>query len=170
MTITLRPLTQDDQLRLAELANNKKIADNLTDMFPHPYSEEHAEQFIAMTEQSSPRNVLGIAVDGQLSGAIGIHPQADIWKRNAELGYWLAEPYWGQGIMTNAIQQMVRYGFQYFDIDRIFARPFGRNTASQRVLQKAGFTLEASLQGTIVKNGQVEDEWVYGLRRANRDN
>ena len=60
---------------------------------------------------------------------------------------------------------MVDYGFQNWDIERIFARPYGRNTASQKVLQKAGFQLEARFEKTIFKNGQFEDEMIYAIRR-----
>ena len=165
MQIHLRPLERSDANDLARHANNIKIAQNLTDQFPHPYSLDNANQFIEMLLNKTPPNVLCIEVDSAVAGAIGIHPQNDIWCNNAELGYWLAEPYWGKGIMTKAIGDMVSYGFEHFDINRIFARPFGRNKASQIVLEKNGFALEATLNGTIVKSGQVEDECIYGIRR-----
>ena len=92
-------------------------------------------------------------------------PQADVHRKNAELGYWLAEPYWGQGIITRAITRMVSYGFEHWDIHRIFARPFGTNIASQRALEKAGFVLEARFEKTIFKNGEYLDELVYAIRR-----
>ena len=60
---------------------------------------------------------------------------------------------------------MVDYGFQHWDINRIFARPFGTNIASQRVLEKAGFVLEARLEKTIFKNGEYLDELIYAVRR-----
>ena len=82
-----------------------------------------------------------------------------------ELGYWLAEPFWGQGIITRAIGQMVQYGFENFDITRIFARPFGTNIGSQKALKKAGFLLEARFEKTLFKNGQFLDELVYALRK-----
>ena len=82
-----------------------------------------------------------------------------------ELGYWLAEPFWGNGIITEAIQQIVKYGFETFDITRIFARPYGYNIASQKALEKAGFTLEARFVDTFFKNGKFEDEWVYAVRK-----
>ncbi len=165
MKIQLRPLTLGDASDLATHANNVKIAQNLTNQFPHPYSLENANQFISMMMDKTPPNVLAIEVDGALAGAIGVHPQEDIWSNNAELGYWLAEPYWGKGITTEAIKKIVSYGFEHFDVNRIFARPFGRNAASKRVLEKAGFKHEATLSGTIVKNGQVEDEIIYAVRR-----
>jgi ribosomal-protein-alanine N-acetyltransferase len=85
--------------------------------------------------------------------------------KNAELGYWLAQPFWGQGISTAAVRHMVAYGFQTFDITRIFARPFGTNRASQRVLEKSGFSLEAQFTQTLFKKGEFLDEWVYAIRR-----
>jgi len=71
-------------------------------------------------------------------GGIGLHLQNDIQCKNAEPGYWLAEPYWGKGIITKAVTQMVDYGFKTWEVSRIFARPFGTNIASQRVLEKPG--------------------------------
>ena len=81
------------------------------------------------------------------------------------MGYWLAEPFWGKGIITAAIRQMVEYGFKTWDITRIYARPFGSNIASQKVLEKAGFRLEVRFEKTIFKNGVFEDELIYAIRR-----
>ncbi len=73
------------------------------------------------------RQIFAIEILGEASGGIGLHLQNDIQIKNAELGYWLAEPYWGKGIITQAIMQIINYGFDTFEIDRIFARPFGPN-------------------------------------------
>jgi [ribosomal protein S5]-alanine N-acetyltransferase len=165
MNIQLRPLRVKDANDLAQHANNPSVANNLTDQFPHPYKLDNAVHFINKMIQSAPPHVLCIEVDGSLVGAIGIHAQDDVWRNNAELGYWLAEPFWGKGIMTEAIKNIVEYGFQNFEINRIFARPFGRNIASQRALEKAGFQHEVTLKGTIIKNDQVEDEVIYAVRK-----
>lgn len=98
-------------------------------------------------------------------GSIGIFPQSDIHEKNAEMGYWLSEKYWGLGIMPRAIQEMVEYGFKTFDITRIFARPFSTNRGSQRVLEKAGFELEAKLKKAIYKDGEYLDEWIYSKKK-----
>ena len=71
------------------------------------------------------------------------------------MGYWLAEPFWGKGIITEAIKQMIDYGFKNFDINRIFARPFGTNIASQKVLEKTGFKLEAKFEKTFYKKWRI---------------
>jgi ribosomal-protein-alanine N-acetyltransferase len=165
MQFKLRPWTIDDIESLVKFANNFNITKNLMDVFPHPYSEENGMAFIEMTNQNSPPNILAIEINGEAAGAIGVHPQQDIYRKNAEMGYWLAEPYWGKGIITKAILQMVDYGFENCDIDRIYARPFGHNIASQKALEKAGFVLEARLEKTIFKNGEYLDELIYARRR-----
>ncbi|MCD7937520.1 MAG: GNAT family N-acetyltransferase [Tannerellaceae bacterium] len=164
MKIRLRTWRIEDIPLLARQANNPRIACNLTDGFPHPYTEEDAERFIRMTMQTEPALFFAITVDDELAGSISLSPQTDIHCKNAELGYFLAEEYWGRGYMTEAVRQIVAYGFETLDITRIFARPFGRNRASQRVLEKAGFTLEACFKNTLYKNGDYLDEMVYGIR------
>ena len=150
---------------MVKYANNPKIAQNLTDAFPHPYTEVAGKAFIQMALKNSPPNILAITIEDEFVGGIGLHPQADIHRLNAELGYWLAEPFWGQGIVTQAIKEMIVYGFANLPIERIFARPFGSNIASQRVLEKAGFSLEARLSKTLIKNGLIEDELIYAVRK-----
>ena len=163
--ITLRAWSPADLDDLVHFANNERIANNLTNMFPHPYTPEAGTAFIAMANSHEPQQIFAIDLDGRAIGAIGIHPQGDIWSKNAEIGYWLAEPYWGKGIITQTIREIVSYGFATFDLERIFARPFGRNLGSQKALQKAGFQFEAQIKQNLFKNGTFEDELIYGIRR-----
>lgn len=165
MEITLKKLEFSMAEELASLANDPKIAANLTNQFPHPYTLENAKNFIEMQNNFVPTRVFGIFYNTQLAGAIGVHPQSDIFCKNAELGYWIAQKYWGLGIATSAIKLIVEYGFKEFDINRIFARQFGYNIASQKVLEKNGFELEATLTNTIYKNGQYTDELIFAIRR-----
>lgn len=166
MEFKLRPWHISDLESLVACANNPKIAGNLTNKFPHPYTKTHGENFIAFANLHTPNHIMAIEVDGIAVGGIGVHPQDDVHCKNAEMGYWLAEPFWGKGIISGAIVQMVDYGFMNFDITRIFARPFGSNKASQRVLEKAGFVLEARFEKTFFKNGKFEDELIYAVRRT----
>lgn len=165
MEFKLRPFTMDDVDSLAKHANNPRIAMFLTDAFPHPYTKEDAVRFITLASKDNPARIFAIEVNGEVAGGIGIHPQADIYKRNAELGYWLAEHYWGKGIISKAIPLAVKIAFENYDIDRVFARPFSTNGASQRVLEKAGFALEARFEKTLIKNGELIDELVYAIRK-----
>lgn len=161
----LRPWTFEDTENLAKYANNPNVAKYLTNAFPHPYTIENAHSFIAMVAAQNPTSVFAIEVDDEAVGSIGLHAQSDIMCKNMELGYFLGEPFWGKGIVTAAVQQMVGYGFQHFDITRIYARPYGNNLASQKVLEKAGFKLEARIEKNIYKNGEFLDELIYAVRK-----
>lgn len=161
----LRRWSISDLDSLLRYADNLAISGNLTDQFPSPYTKERGRTFIETVSTIEPPRVFCISTDHEAIGAIGIHPQSDIWSRNMELGYWLAQPYWGNGIMTAAIKEVVQIGFSTFDVDRIFARPFGGNIGSQRALEKAGFVLEAKLERTIYKKGVYHDEMIFGVRR-----
>lgn len=165
MHFLLRPWNINDLDSLVHCANNINISKFLMNKFPYPYTEEDGKKFIAFATMLNPTNVFAIEIEGKAVGGIGIHPLSDVECKNAEMGYWLAEPYWGNGIITRAIQQMIEYGFDNFDINRIFARPFGTNTASKKVLEKSGFVLEAIFEKTFFKNGEYQDEWVYAVRR-----
>ena len=165
MDFTLRPFSISDLENLVKYANNYNIAKFLTNQFPHPYTEEDGRKFISSVANSDPVNIFAIEVNGEAVGSIGIFPQSDIHEKNAEMGYWLAEPFWGNGIVTRAIGEIVEYGFNTFEITRIFARPFSTNPASQRVLEKAGFTCEVRLKNAIYKNGNYIDEMIYAINK-----
>lgn len=163
--LILRRWRYEDIHSLVKYANNIEIARFLTDMFPHPYTHEDGMRFIKMASTAHPLNIFCIAIEGEAAGSIGFHFQSDIFRKNAELGYWLALPFHGKGYMTRAVQLMIDYSFNTFDITRIFARPFGINKASARVLEKAGFSFEAKLNQTIFKYGEYYDELIFSIRR-----
>ncbi len=165
MNFILRPWSINDLDNLVLYANNSNIAKFMNDGFPHPYTKESGEAFIVFANKDNPVHIFAIDLDGEAIGGIGLHPKLDVDRKNAELGYWLAEPYWGKGIITAAIKKMVDFGFKTFDISRIFARPFGTNIGSQKVLEKAGFILEATFKKTLYKNGEYLDELIYAIRK-----
>ena len=165
MNYRLRPFKDTDLASLVKYANNYNIAKYLTNQFPHPYTDEDGRKFISNVANNDPINVFAIEVNGEAAGAIGIFPQTDIHEKTAEMGYWLAEPFWGNGIITRAIGEMVEYGFETFDVTRIVARPFSANLASQRVLEKAGFVCEAQLKNAVYKNGKYMDELIFATMK-----
>lgn len=167
MEFKLRDWTHSDLDSLVKYANNWNIAKNMTDKFPFPYSESNGKAFIEFAKQGNPIHIFAIDINGQAVGGIGIHPQDDILRKNAELGYWLAEPFWGKGIISGAIKQIVDYAFNTFDIERVFARPFGTNLASQKVLEKNGFVLEGCFKKVFFKNQEFIDELIFAVRREN---
>ena len=117
MKFAIRPWTLNDKDSLVNYANNWNIAKNMTDKFPYPYTETNGEEFIKFAINDNPIHIFAIDVDGQAVGGIGIHPQDDIHKKNAELGYWLAEQFWGQGIMTKVVTEVVDFAFRTYNIN-----------------------------------------------------
>ena len=162
-SILLRPFVISDADAIANYANNRKIASNLRDSFPFPYVKSDAEHFIFNYAGHYPYKVFAIEVNGIASGSVGFFIDEDIYRLNAEIGYWLAEHLWGKGIMTMIIPFVIEYAFSKFDLIRIYARPFPFNIASQRVLLKAGFILEATLSKSIIKRGEIMDEPIYSI-------
>ena len=117
---------------------------------------------------SADRNgifAFAITIDDKAIGSIGAFRQNNIHKQTAELGYYIGEDYWGKGIMTEAVKQICEFVFSKSDIIRIYAEPFAYNTASCRVLEKAGFQYEGTLRKNAVKNGKVLDMKMYSLLR-----
>ena len=167
MTVRLRAWTLEDAPALAKLINNKKVQDNLRDGLPFPYGEEDAKVFLSAVLASDPDQNLAFAIeaDGKLIGSISATRCANIHFRTAELGYYLGEPYWGRGFATEAVRQICDYIYRNTDIIRIFAEPFAYNTASCRVLEKAGFQLEGLLRCNAVKNGRILDMKMYARIR-----
>ncbi|MCA0334280.1 MAG: GNAT family N-acetyltransferase [Bacteroidetes bacterium] len=170
MEFILRPWKASDINSLIKYANNWNIAKNLTNQFPHPYTIQDGKAFIEYATKDDPIHIFAIEVNQEAVGGIGIHPQSDIFIKNAELGYWLGEPFWGHGIVSKAIKQIIQFGFSTFDIERIFARPYGTNFASQKILEKNNFLLEGRYNNILYKNGEYLDELIYAIRRYNWEN
>jgi [ribosomal protein S5]-alanine N-acetyltransferase len=160
----LRPWQRGDERSLVRHANNPKIWRNVRDRFPHPYTQADADWWIETASEQAATN-FAIVVDGEAVGAIGLILKEDVYRRSAEIGYWLGEDYWGRGIVTEAVRAVTDYAFASFDICRIYAGVFEWNAASMRVLEKAGYALEARLKKAITKDGQCADEFIYALVR-----
>ena len=134
--VTLREFTPNDKYRLVELANNSKISINLRDGFPNPYNLADAENFLEKFTNQESALVLAIEYNTEYVGNIGLHKGTDVYRKSAEIGYFLGEPYWNLGIMTKAVNLICDYGFANLDIVRIHAGIFEFNPASMRVLEK----------------------------------
>lgn len=167
MEFQLRPWRIEDAETLTKAANNPKIAANLRNAFPYPYTLEDANWFIndCISKGNSHQLAWAIEIDGKAVGSIGIFVMNDVYEKSAELGYWLSEEYWRLGIMSQAVQIICREAFQTFDIVRIFAEPFAHNAGSRGVLEKAGFTCEGTMRNGVCKNGQIYSYCMYSLLR-----
>jgi RimJ/RimL family protein N-acetyltransferase len=159
--VTLREFTPDDKYRLAELANNPKISINLRDGFPNPYTISDAESFLEKYAKLDSSQILAIEYNGVYAGNIGLHKGNDVYRKSAELGYFLGEPFWNLGIMTKAVNLICDFGFKNMDIVRIHAGIFEYNPASMRVLEKCGFKMEGIFEKSVIKNGAFFNEIRY---------
>ena len=157
----LRDWRPEDAASLARHADCPRIAAMMRDGFPSPYALEDAHRFIAAATGSRASLLLAIEVDGEAVGGIGVHPLEDVYRRTAEIGYWLSESCRGRGIATDAVRALVPVAFRRFDIVRLQAGVFSGNPASMRVLERSGFVREAVHTDAIWKNDRLLDEVVY---------
>jgi ribosomal-protein-alanine N-acetyltransferase len=148
-TCVVRSWRPSDAEPLARHANNRKIWINLRDAFPHPYTSRNARDFIRSVVQRAPETLFAITVQDEAVGGIGFVLHPDVERVSAEIGYWLAERFWGRGAIT-----------------RVYAVPFAWNAASCRVLEKAGYVLEARLRHSAIKDGQLIDQMQYAFIAA----
>lgn len=161
----LRPLLPEDAPSLAQMANDITVWRNLRDMFPHPYTLEHAERFIEHASSQSPTCHRAIVIDGRAVGTIGLKLGTDVERISAEVGYWLGAPYRGRGVMTEVIHAFTDEAFEIFSLSRIFALPFAHNVPSCRALEKAGYVLEGVLRRSCIKEGRIIDQRQYARVR-----
>ena len=160
---TIRSWRSADVTSVVKHANNAKIALQLRDRFPHPYTASDARRFIEAVIGVRPVTTFAIDVDGEAVGGIGFSPGSDVERYSAEIGYWLGEPFWGRGIATEALVAVTTYAVETHAVTRVFAVPFAHNVASCRVLEKAGYVLEARLQRSAIKDGKVLDQLQYAF-------
>lgn len=157
----IRDWQVEDASSISKYANNKKIWLNLRDAFPHPYRLQDAKSFISKAIESHPTTNFAVANRSEAIGSIGLVIGKDVHRFTAELGYWLAEPFWGKGIMTQAVKTLTAYGIHELGMHRIYAEPYTTNPASARILEKAGFKRDGILHLNVFKNGKVLDQFLY---------
>lgn len=136
---------------------------NLRDGFPHPYTMDDAREWIEMALDNKRDVILAIEIDREACGGIGLHLMKDVYRFNAEIGYWLSEKHWGKGITTEAVRLLVDYAFRNTSLIRIFAGVFSSNYSSMRVLEKCGFKREAVFKKSVKKEGAFLDEHIYSV-------
>lgn len=182
--LIIRPYHPSDAPASSRNANDERIAQYMSNLFPHPYELHHAEFFIntmALVNTRSPTTngqagpgvtpvYLNYAIvrrsDGGFVGGIGLKPLADVEHRTWELGYWTGPDHWGQGLMSEAVPAFVRWAFDTFpEVLRIEAAVFEGNLGSQRVLVKSGFKVEGVRRKAVFKNGKRLDQHYFGMLR-----
>lgn len=159
--IELRNFQLSDAAKMAVLANNEKVSRNLRDGFPHPYTLQDAENFINRFLNQEPLTFFAIEYNGEYVGNISLMMGQDVYRKSAEVGYFIGEPYWNKGIVSVALKLITNYGFEKLDIVRIHTGVFEYNTASMKVLEKNGFEKDGVFKKSITKIGRIWDEHRY---------
>jgi ribosomal-protein-alanine N-acetyltransferase len=168
--LVLRPYSLGDAPDLVRLAGAREVAAT-TLRIPHPYTEQDAREFLSARHADSEagpetRFAITLRSDSELCGGIGL--RLDPAHQNAELGYWLGVPFWGQGYATEAGRAVVDHGFDRLGLHRIYASHFAHNLASGKVLRKIGMKHEGCLRGHIRKWSDFHDLEFYGMLRSDR--
>ena len=162
--LDLRPTTESDIGELVPLIGAREVAET-TLRIPHPYEERHAREFLANpAKENELRLIIRLRKDGRLCGGVGLH--SDNEHKRAELGYWIGVPFWGNGYATEAARAVVGYGFENFDLNRIFAAHFAGNDASGNVLRKIGMRYEGCMRQAVIKRDRFIDLERYAILRS----
>jgi len=163
--LRVRSWRKNDLDALVRYANNPKIAANLRDQFPHPYTRAAAAAYLSDMRAAEVETSFAVEYASEAIGGIGFKLGTDIARLSAEMGYWLGEPFWGGGLTTRAVLATSEWAFENYHLTRIFAMAFSHNVGSMRVLEKAGFEREGILRRSAVKNGMVLDRVLYAKVR-----
>jgi RimJ/RimL family protein N-acetyltransferase len=163
---TIRAWEKNDYVSLAKYANNINVWNNVRDIFPYPYREEDAKLYIHSASSKPFVEDMAIDIEGEAVGGLGFVPKTDVERLNAEIGYWIGEPFWNKGIMTRAVAEFVKYIFANTDIIRLFAPVYEYNPASMKVLEKNGFTKVGIMKQAAIKNNKILDLHYYELLKA----
>jgi len=164
-TFILRNWLLTDAESLQHHANNPKVAGCLLDRFPNPYTMKDAVDWVTFNQDQNPVVNFAIAVDNSVVGGIGLEFRADIYRKTPLLGYWLSESYWDRGIMTEAVKLITQYAFEQLDVICIQANPLSKNTKSVRVLEKAGYQQQGIIKQSVIKDGEVMDEYIFANQK-----
>lgn len=163
--IQLRNVNTATPEEIQKLANNHAIAVNLRDAFPYPYTVEDAVTYLELAANGVLGHVFGIYDNDTFVGCCSLIPQNDVYRINAEIGYWIGEPYWGRGYATDAVRQCLKFAFEELNLLRVYANICEYNIGSMKVLEKVGFEKEAIIKSSIMKEGKIFDEYLYSIRK-----
>lgn len=163
MKIELKKWEAGDVQALAQICSETD-RNFLSDRLPDPYTEADAERWISFVQNEEGKAGIfrAIKADGMIVGNISAELKSDVYRRDAEVGYLLSDPYSGQGIMTEALKLLCIIAFQELDICRLTGLVYEPNIASRRVLEKNGFIIEGIMKQAVTKNGKIYNLCIYG--------
>ena len=139
-------------IQLRKIENESPwVISQLANIFPHPYTIDNAVSFIELVKTGELGFVFGIYSENEFIGCCSLNPQSDVYRINAEVGYWIGEPYWRNGYATETVKLLVEMAFNQLGMQRVYANIFEYNMASMKVLEKVGFEKEAIIKSSVIK-------------------
>jgi len=159
----LRLFKDSDEASIVRHANNPEVARFLRDIFPSPYTLEDAKWWIQLGSKVEGTLNRAIDVQGECVGSIGARFCDNEHRFSAEIGYWLGETFWGQGIMSSAVRQFTQFLFENYELKRIFAPVAHPNLPSIAVLKKCGYRLEGVFKQHMFLKGALFDEHIFAI-------
>ena len=164
----LREWRMSDEEALVRHANDRRVSIDLRDRFPFPYTAAHAVEWLGRNVGATPATAFAIVERGtdEPVGGVVLLPREDVERISAEIGYWLGVAAWGRGLATAAVKAATTYAFDVLGLERVFAIANTRNTASARVLEKAGFAREGTMRRAAIKDGVVLDQFMYAALKT----
>lgn len=163
MKVELREWTFEDKEALIEICNRIDRS-YLSDRLPDPYTDRAAEWWLNMVKENEGKSGIfrEIIADGKIAGTVSVEQKGDVYRKDAEIGYYLLREKGSKGIMTEAVRQICETAFRELDIIRITGLVYEPNTASRKVLEKNGFAPEGVMKNAVIKNGNIYDLCIYG--------
>lgn len=166
MEIKLQKWTMEDAERLADICDRMDRS-YLSERLPKPYEKKDAQWWIEMVSEKEGKEGVfrSIKVDGHIVGNISVEKKEDVYRKDAEIGYFLDTAAWSKGIMTEAVREICEIAFARLDIVRITGLVYKPNIASRKVLEKNGFELEGTMRNAVFKNEELLDLCLYGKQK-----
>ncbi|MDQ6942747.1 MAG: GNAT family N-acetyltransferase [Candidatus Eremiobacteraeota bacterium] len=159
---TLRPWRLADVATLPEVASDPDVVRYMNHRFPSPYTRADADAWIRIQLDDPQARHWVIEVDGALAGGIGLTAGVLEHAGNLAIGYWVGKRFWGRGIASDALRALTAHAIATLRPRRLWANVMAANTASARVLEKAGYVREAVLARAIVdRHGTAHDELIF---------
>lgn len=163
-----QPVEEDLQAIVIHLNETSEFAENTLTM-PFPYSENDGRNWLKIIEKGFEEKnayIFGVRLKNNLKliGAVGLHLVAE--HNKAEIGYWLAKEFWNQGIISEAVEKVIHFGFKELQLNKIYASFYPHNPASGKIMQKCGMRKEGYLPQEILKNGRFLDLTRYSILKT----
>lgn len=163
MKVELKKWSKEDQETLITICNTIDRS-FLSGRIPNPYTTESANWWLNMIQKSEGKNGIfrKVIADDKIVGTISVEQKDDVYRKDAEIGYYVLPEAYSKGITTEAARQICEIAFETLEIIRITGLVYEPNIASRKVLEKNGFVLEGIMKQAVTKENNIYNLCIYG--------